>query len=842
MRKGAWNVVGALIGHHFDGRCRGKRAPDEKKEASVHGPDCARKGLPGREKKGGNEQVAPGKKDRERRGPYARSAPTNNATATTRQRFFFVLLCRACAKRKKDRESRSGCVFSRPPRLFGPRHLASGFVPLLLFSHQPPTLSIDATCMSSKTRKSGPSAMPNTDRARERSTTRAIGDGDGDDDWAPPRAPSKPVLTICMDTRRQAGRRGARVSISATAPAPKTAGAAGSVPRPPAPVGPVPTAVEPAVPPVRVARPCPWARPLSARNADAVPGVSEAHAPPDSCQVAESARTGDSNPNDGHCAPNTNPRVDSQHDDDSENNRRHLGAGRGDRDDQGKSAVRDRAARKVDTHAGDREDNADRGHPLRDDVGDAQDQRDCDPRGDAKKADPAAQGGERHAHIDRRRREPGVGAKGPRTQWCRRDASLIAKTQERERLTRRLIAALVGRPYGLTLSEVTTLAEEVLDRPCTMHDARLLVSELPRDMVVVRRMMTPWFVPRTAVALDTRVALDRVVAPAVSRALWQRGAGAGMDIRHLDVSVLTNTGTSLRVHSVNYANGSIRGLLGMLPGVVGRIEDIATRTVVYPAQHMRATALFAPLDDGADRAGAADAEHAKDEAHGETADAAGREQRQRDATTTAAEYDAPTGQGSAPTRNGACDAAVSRAARVTVVLVETVDDAAAACAHATEAAMASGAPVVVDARGLMAGRHARGPPIGLLQIGVPGGGPVYHLDMVGLHATWFADPAHGHAVGSSELFAALGVAALLGDPRVVKAAFDSRLLVQMFWRRASCSMVNVFDLGCTLFSHLGYSCSCCQLFLLSTMVMIILIITIIILFLFRSVARLLSRL
>lgn len=111
MRKGAWNVVGALIGHHFDGRCRGKRAPDEKKEASVHGPDCARKGLPGREKKGGNEQVAPGKKDRERRGPYARSAPTNNATATTRQRFFFVLLCRACAKRKKDRESRSGCVF-----------------------------------------------------------------------------------------------------------------------------------------------------------------------------------------------------------------------------------------------------------------------------------------------------------------------------------------------------------------------------------------------------------------------------------------------------------------------------------------------------------------------------------------------------------------------------------------------------------------------------------------------------------------------------------------------------------------------------------------------------------
>nr|UMO78582.1 Rho binding incomplete domain containing protein [Pandoravirus belohorizontensis] len=665
--------------------------------------------------------------------------------------------------------------------------------------------------MSAKTRKSGPSglsAVPNTDRARGRSATRAIGDGDDDNDWAPPRAPSKPVLTICMDTRRQAGRRGARVSISAAAPGPKTAGTAGSVPRPPASVGPAPAAVEPAAPPARAARSCPWARLPSARNADAVPGVSKARAPPDPRPIAESARIGDSNPDDDHRVPGTKPRVDPQRNVGNDDNRRHPGAGYGDRDEHGRSAVRDRAAREVDTHGGDGGDSADemrRRSPLRDD---AQDRRDPDPRDDAKKADPVVQGEDRRAHADRRRREPGAGAKGPRLQWCRRDASLIAKTQERDRLTRRLIGALVGRPYGLTLGEVTTLAEEVLDRPCTMHDARLLVSELPRDMVVVRRMMTPWFVPRTAVALDTRVALDRVVAPAVLRALWQRGAGAGMDIRHLDVSVLTNTGTSLRVHSVNYANGSIRGLLGMLPGVVGRIEDIATRTVVYPAQHMRATALFAPLDDQAgDRAGAADAEHAKDEAHGETADAAGREQRQRDATTAAAEYDAPTGQGSAPTRNGACDAAVSRAARVTVVLVETVDDAAAACAHATEAAMASGAPVVVDARGLMAGRHARGPPIGLLQIGVPGGGPVYHLDMVGLHAAWFADPAHGHAVGSSELFAALGIAALLGDPRVVKAAFDSRLLVQMFWRRASCSVVNVFDLGRTLFPSLGHSYS-----------------------------------
>lgn len=661
--------------------------------------------------------------------------------------------------------------------------------------------------MSTRTRKSGPSgppAVPNADRAHGRSGARAIGDGDDDDDWAPPRAPSKPMLTICMDTRRQAGRRGARVSISATAP--KTAGTAGLIQRPPASVGPAPAAAEPAAPLGRAARPCPWARLSGARNADAVPGVPKARAPPDPRQVDEGARTGDTNPNGGTCVSNAksqaHPQRDNVDDDgDNDKNGRHFGAGHGDRGEHDKSGVRDRTVRKADdTHGGDGEDSAGESQSLRDD---AQDRRDHDPRDDAKKADPATQGESRGAHAGRRRREPGGGAKGPRTQWCRRDASLIAKAQERERLTRRLIGALVGRPYGLTLSEVTTLAEEVLDRPCTMHDARLLVSELPRDMVVVRRMMTPWFVPRTAVALDTRVALDRVVAPAVSRALWQRGAGVGMDMRHLDVSVLTNTGTSLRVHSVNYANGSIRGLLGMLPGVVGRIEDIATRTVVYPAQHMRATALFAPLDDGGDRAGAADAGHAKDEADGETADTAGREQqRQRDATTTTAECDAPITARPAPTRNGACDAAVSRAARVTVVLVETVDAAAAACAHATEAAMVSGAPVVVDARGLMSGRHARGPPIGLLQIGVPAGGPVYHLDMVGLHGAWFADPAHGHAVGPSELFAALGVAALLGDPRVVKAAFDSRLLVQMFWRRASCSVVNVFDLGRTFFPPL----------------------------------------
>lgn len=370
-------------------------------------------------------------------------------------------------------------------------------------------------------------------------------------------------------------------------------------------------------------------------------------------------------------------------------------------------------------------------------------------------------------------------------QWCRRDAAPIAKTQQRERLTRRLISALVGRPYGLILDEVATLAEEVLDKPCTVHDARLLIAELPRDMVVVRRMMTPWFVPRTAAALDTRVALDRVVAPAVAHVLRQRNVGTGVDIRHLDVAVLTNTGTSLRVHAVNYANGSIRGLLGMLAGVVGRIEDIAMRTVVYPAWHMRATALFAPLDNVPDAA-TDETDRANDKTDGGPAT--------RSDTATSETDDASQPRSKAAQRCPTSDAAVSRAARATVVLVETIAEAAAACTHATEAAMASGAPIVIDARGLMVGRHARGAPIGMLQIGVPDGGPVYQLDMVGLYGLWFADPDHGHAAGSSELFTAVGVAALLGDPRVAKAVFDSRHTAQVFWRRASCPMANVFDL------------------------------------------------
>ncbi|QBZ81190.1 Rho binding incomplete domain containing protein [Pandoravirus celtis] len=645
--------------------------------------------------------------------------------------------------------------------------------------------------MHTKAKKRGSSpASGRTSYGSANRSMHVVGDGDGDDDWAPPRAPSKPVLTICMDTRRQAGRRGARVSISAGAATATTPGSSKSS-KQSAPAEPAPpatkTVVQTAVTPVQTTRSCPWARPLAKpttkedafkvsatvfdptrahgrAEADAGTNGPKADADPRSIDAAGARSCTDASDHNnvgddaGHVDDNTNGddvnvNRDQNNDDDAEDS----------------GVEKDDASGAVSSgHDGTRDRDV---HDSRRDM--------------AVGRTPAADVNDNNEAGNGRRRDRDTN-KGPRMQWCRRDAAPIAKTQQRERLTRRLISALVGRPYGLTLDEVATLAEEVLDKPCTVHDARLLIAELPRDMVVVRRMMTPWFVPRTAAALDTRVALDRVVAPAVAHVLRQRNVGTGVDIRHLDVAVLTNTGTSLRVHAVNYANGSIRGLLGMLAGVVGRIEDIAMRTVVYPAWHMRATALFAPLDN------VPDADTGESSEQGEYGVAGGSATRFDTVTseTDAAGQPRPKAAQRGPTS----DAAVSRAARATVVLVETIAEAAAACTHATEAAMASGAPIVIDARGLMVGRHARGAPIGMLQIGVPDGGPVYQLDMVGLYGIWFADPDHGHAAGSSELFTAVGVAALLGDPRVAKAVFDSRHTAQVFWRRASCPMANVFDL------------------------------------------------
>lgn len=559
------------------------------------------------------------------------------------------------------------------------------------------------------------STTKTTSRATERRTP-ALGDGDRDDDWAPPRTPSKPTLTICMDTRRRAGQRGARVSVSTAAHARAPLHEPMAPPKPA-----VPGAHQPKVP-----RRSAWATVSPPVASPIVSPVVSPAVPPTEAGAPKKVK------------PET-VAADTQKDD--------------------TAADHDGGASRLD--APDQE-----AHEAPGPTG-----RDGDPDNASGENSASASDVDRSGLDEPRTeadllREPLPRGAWPlvgRVQSRRRDALVVVDAQKRDQLARRIIAVLVGRPYGVTIPEVVVLAEEVLGARCTQHDARLLVGDLPRDLVVVRRMITPWFVPRTAVALETRFALDHVVAPAVARVLRQRGSGSGIDVRRLDVAVLTHTGMSLRMHAINYANGSTRGMLGMLPGVVGRIENIATRAVVYPAGHMRALALFAPLD--ADRSDA----------------------------------DGAQGEG----------AGVSRAARCAVTLVTTVAAAAAACAHATDVGMASSAPVVVDCRGIIDGRHARGPPIGMLQIGVPGDGSVYQLDMVALHADWFADSAHGHAGGSSDLFAALGITALLGDPRVVKAVFDSRPTAQVFWRRASCVMANVFDLrrACRSLTHLSLSLS-----------------------------------
>jgi hypothetical protein len=325
---------------------------------------------------------------------------------------------------------------------------------------------------------------------------------------------------------------------------------------------------------------------------------------------------------------------------------------------------------------------------------------------------------------------------------------------------RQVISVLVGRPYGITLAEVVTLAQQVLGVRLTIYDARLFAASLPRDLIVMRRMMTPWFEPRFSVTLDTQFAVKHVVAPAVGRVLRQRDTSNGIDMRRLDMAILSSTGTSLRVHGINYAHGSTRDLLSSMSDVVGRIENIATRIVVYPAHHKRALALFEPLDKDA----------------------------------AAAPTQAGTTSGSQQSSHD--DAQVSKAAHRKVILVTTVEQAAVACDGAVQAALETGAPIVIDCRGIIAGRHGRGPPVGMLQIGMPARGPIYQMDMVALHIAWFNDPARGRRGGSSYLFEALGVAALLADARVTKAVFDSRSTAHVFWRQASCVMTNVFDLRC----------------------------------------------
>nr|UDO47424.1 ribonuclease H-like domain motif-containing [Pandoravirus massiliensis] len=557
----------------------------------------------------------------------------------------------------------------------------------------------------------------------------SLGDGDAAEDWAPPSAPRKPTLSICLDTRRRNGHTHPLVSVSSSLSRPPTS--------------------PPSAPLHSRTDKTPTRRNAWSHRRTAWVKKERAHA---SCtEVAQPECAQQTTSLDDSAAAFAAAIADT------------LIASAPSRDAKHAAGCTLQFVKDTDiatapatespdgsSNGIEKEATADSGAHV------GGDQRD-DPtttRTDKDRAIASATGTPKNAAY-RYSRAPS-------------STNVLAAPEERQRFAGALVAALVERPYGLTFAEVARLAEELSGVRCTGHDARLLIRDIPRDTVVVRRMMTPWFVPRVAVALDTRIALERVVAPAVAHVLCS--CSNGIDIQRLDVTVFARTGTSLRVHAANYAGGSLRGVLSFVPQVVGRIEKIAQRVVVYPTGHTRATALFAPLDD-----------HAKDDGNGGRPDAD--------------------------------DARVSRSARCDVKLATTIEAAASACAEVTAVALEScgdsDATVVVDCRGPIGGRQARGPPVGMLQVSAlihdkPAGRDaeagertrqtVHQFDMVALHAEWMQRVPEGRVSGAPTFFHAIGIADLLADNRLVKVVFDSRMVSQTFWRHASCPMTRVFDM------------------------------------------------
>ncbi|AVK75982.1 hypothetical protein pneo_cds_375 [Pandoravirus neocaledonia] len=590
----------------------------------------------------------------------------------------------------------------------------------------------------------------------------SLGDGDADEDWAPPTAPRKPILSISLDTRRGAGhRRHCHVSVSASAPllTPPSSTTTTAVNR-------YAAARTPHRPSTRNGagsrrQQGMWVKKERSCDDDVRSEPPQETAPDDSVAALAAAivDTLVRRPSDRDARRHV-ARADKAHahtvavtvcDADVAtatpepalvNDAQDSGASDGDND-----RTKGTALHPTDHNDGEREDKF----------------------------------GAADQHAEPRRIDgAGVSTKTTSNRVVHRysrapsSTNVLARPEERRRFASALIAALVERPYGLTFAEVARLATRLSGVRCTGQDARLLIRDIPRDTVVVRRMMTPWFVPRVAVALDTRIALERVVAPAVAHVLYT--CGNGIDLQRLDVTVFARTGTSLRVHAVNYASGGMRNVLSFVPQVVGRIEKIAQRVVVYPTGHTRAMALFAPLDDRDD---------------GDDPDAAAE-------SRPAASDD---------------DTRVSRAARCEVTLARTIETAANACAEVIAAALEShtDAAVAIDCRGPIGGRQARGPPVGMLQMAAlapaaidlerrehappPPLQKVYQFDMVALHAEWMEWRESGGPVdGPPTFFHAIGIADLLADSRLVKVVFDSRPMSQTFWRCASCPMTRVFDM------------------------------------------------
>jgi hypothetical protein len=255
-------------------------------------------------------------------------------------------------------------------------------------------------------------------------------------------------------------------------------------------------------------------------------------------------------------------------------------------------------------------------------------------------------------------------------------------------LARSRIEAWASRGVcGLSLCEAAQVIQTTTGAPTSVAEAEAFVrAHVPG--VVVRVMNLPsQGAARVSVALRTNRAMGRVIRPAVDAAL--RACRNGVDLSELDHRVSEATGAPLAVHATNFAGGDVLRLMAMVgPSVVGRIEVIAGRTVVYPSYHRRSMCLFAaPSPAMRKRVG----------------------------------------------ESG--DAALSRVVGSPVALVHTLAAARAVCAMAVASDCEA---VVLDCRGRVATPHAGCTPVGFVQVLVPGD-RLYQFDMVALAAEVASD-------------------------------------------------------------------------------------------------------
>lgn len=336
-----------------------------------------------------------------------------------------------------------------------------------------------------------------------------------------------------------------------------------------------------------------------------------------------------------------------------------------------------------------------------------------------------------------------------------------------ERIGQYMGEMLDHRAYGLSFDELAATVRAMSGVTCTGRDARdLALRYVPG--AVARRLITPWYKTRLCVTLTTRMAVERCVAPDVRRALADYRNG--MELRHLDQRMALLTGVSFRVHSINYSAGSALSLLAMMPDVVGRVEHIAGRIVVYPVGHVRDTRLFEPLDPSPASAADGDVEIGENNRRGSN--------------------DGANGQDGGGDND---DRLLTRALGHEVVRVSDMEQARLAC---TLLGTSAAPHIVFDCRGIIGGRHTRSQPVGMIQMAAPGT-PIFQFDMIALGETWQPDglrTMRSPTDGTASMYEVLGISSLLRNSDVIKVIYDSTHIMRALLRRTGVEPVSVVDL------------------------------------------------